>query len=120
MLSITKKFEFEAAHQLSPREVFGKCADVHGHTYKLEIEVTADSKMNGMIMNFSDLSKIVKENIIELVDHKFLNAVFERPTTAEEMVEAFRDIINAHLPTKIELIRIRLYETSNSFAQWIK
>lgn len=116
-ISITKMFEFEAAHFLPDYE--GACANVHGHSYKLEIEVTGPL-LQGMIMDFSVLKEIVKINVIDKYDHKHLNELFIRPT-AENMVCGI--VMNLHRVLKahhIDLIRVRLYETRTSYAEWRK
>jgi len=117
MLSITKQFEFEAAHFLPNHQ--GACCRLHGHSYKLEIEVSGEpntdelSASYGMIMDFGDLSKIVKENIIDVLDHHSLNNIILDPT-AENLVLWIKD----HLPIKVPLSRIRLWETSKAYCEW--
>ena len=118
MLSVTKIFEFEAAHHLPDYD--GPCRNVHGHSYRLEIEVTGSiqrqgSKM-GMIFDFSDLKKIVKKEIVDCYDHRDLNNIFDVPT-AENMVNEIVD----RLRSRIEgLNRVRLYETSTSYCEWTR
>jgi len=117
MLSITKQFEFEAAHFLPNHQ--GACCRLHGHSYKLEIEISGEpntdelSPSYGMIMDFGDLSKIVKENIIDVLDHHHLNNIISDPT-AENLVLWIKD----HLPIKVPLSRIRLWETSKAYCEW--
>ena len=117
MLSITKQFEFEAAHFLPNHQ--GACCRLHGHSYKLEIEISGESNTDelsasyGMIMDFGDLSRIVKENIIDVLDHHNLNTVIPDPT-AENLVYWIRD----HLPPMMSLSRIRLWETSKARCEW--
>ena len=119
MLSITKQFEFEAAHFLPNHE--GNCKRHHGHGYKLEIEISGKQDIKdfspslGMIMDFGDLSKIVKENIIDVLDHHSLNNIISDPT-AENLVLWIKD----HLPIKAPLSRIRLWETSKAYCEWKK
>ena len=119
MLSITKKFEFEAAHFLPDYE--GPCKNTHGHTYKLEVslggELTPEAGYFGMIYDFSLLKKTVQEEIISKMDHSLLNNFFKNPT-AELMVCWIRDQLITKFGTS--LIRVRLYETSNSYAEWAR
>jgi len=117
MLSITKQFEFEAAHFLPNHQ--GACCRLHGHSYKLEIEISGETNTDdlsasyGMIMDFGDLSKIVKENIIDVLDHHNLNTIISDPT-AENLVLWIKE----HLPIKAPLSRIRLWETSKAYCEW--
>lgn len=117
-VTITKKFEFEAAHRLPKHK--GICANVHGHTYKLEVEVEREDKqMNeeGMIVDFSILKQLVNVNIIELMDHKYLNDIFEDPTAENMVFWIFNKLKGVFLDHNMCLVRVRLYETSNSYAE---
>ena len=134
-IEVTKIFRFEAAHKLPNYE--GDCANLHGHSYKLEVTVRRafgkalafeneyDNDTSTlpateyMVMDFKELSKIVKENIIKDVDHKYLNDIFEYPT-AENMVYTFAEILHNKLPSNVFLVRVRLWETESSFAEYIE
>lgn len=119
MITVTKHFEFESAHCLENHP--GKCRNVHGHSYKLEVEVSGEKNDQGMIIDFGDLKSIVNIEIIEKLDHKMLNEVFDFPVTAENMVEwiaqKLEPVLWDHFQVSLE--RIRLYETSSSYAEWI-
>lgn len=73
---VCKIFTFDAAHQLEGHK--GKCANVHGHTYKLEVivsgvPITADNPAEeGFVMDFGDIKEVVKEKIVDVLDHSFL------------------------------------------------
>lgn len=121
MLTVTKKFEFEAAHHLP--EYDGKCNNIHGHTFKLEVEVSdTDPVLNGndiystMIIDFGDLKRIVNEMIIDKLDHKYLNDIFAVAPTSETIViwivKELKEVFGVNLQ------RVRLHETSNSFSEW--
>lgn len=112
MLTITKCFEFEACHHLPEHP--GKCKNMHGHSYKLEVEVTGTPDTTGMIIDFGDLKKAVQTLIIDLFDHRDLNIYFETPT-AENMVVW---IVNLLEKENIPVVRVRLWETSTSYAEW--
>jgi len=70
---ITKEFKFECAHALTGYD--GKCSHIHGHSYKLRVTVKGKpiddpkSPKFGMVLDFNDLEKIIKENIIDKFDH---------------------------------------------------
>ncbi len=120
-ISITKRFGFESAHFL-PDKIYGKCERVHGHSYQLFVTVSSEKLVNNMVINFSDLSVIVKENIIDKVDHFLLNDVFPeiKFPTAENIILKFVDILESKFPDGVFLEKIKLFETANSFAEWTK
>ena len=80
---IKKIFEFSAAHNLIDYQ--GKCENLHGHNYKLEILLSGKLKDDGMVIDFVELKKIVKKAIIEELDHKYLNDIISQPT-AENII----------------------------------
>ena len=125
-ISVTKIFKFYAAHFLP--EHSGKCADLHGHTYRLEVTVARKDGglfsyvfSAGMVIDFSDLKAIVQREIIEKVDHKMLNDIFPFRTTAENMVIHFYEVLEQQLtPLDVEILKLRLWETQTSFAEVVK
>lgn len=141
-IRITKQFNFETGHALYGYD--GKCRNVHGHSYKLSVTVigkpitdTSHVKL-GMVIDFGDLKKIVKEEIVDKFDHA---TVFNKNTphvdlakelterghnviladyqpTSENMVIDFAKKIKVRLPKNIELFSLKLQETETSFAEW--
>jgi 6-pyruvoyltetrahydropterin/6-carboxytetrahydropterin synthase len=141
-IRITKQFSFETGHALYGYD--GKCKNVHGHSYKLSVTVigkpitdTSNVKF-GMVIDFSDLKKIVKEEIVDIFDHA---TVFNQNTphielakelknrghhvilvdyqpTSENMVIDFARKIKNRLPHDIQLHSLKLQETDTSFAEW--
>ncbi|MCY8487033.1 6-carboxytetrahydropterin synthase QueD [Bacillus atrophaeus] len=75
-VTICKTFSFDSAHQLVNHK--GKCANLHGHTYKLEVKLKMQPNMEsnstdeGFVIDFSDLKKIIKDEIIDKFDHAFI------------------------------------------------
>jgi 6-pyruvoyltetrahydropterin/6-carboxytetrahydropterin synthase len=141
-IRITKQFNFETGHALYGYD--GKCKNVHGHSYKLSVTVigTPISDRNnvkfGMVIDFTDLKKIVKEEIVDQFDHA---TVFNETTphvflakelsdrghhvilvdyqpTSENMVIDFAQKIKNRLPESIQLHSLKLQETDSSFAEW--
>ncbi|WP_103864407.1 6-carboxytetrahydropterin synthase [Aquimarina sp. I32.4] len=139
---ITKQFSFETGHALYGYD--GKCKNVHGHSYKLSVTVigtpitdTSHVKL-GMVIDFGDLKKIVKEDIEDVFDHA---TVFNKNTphlelakvlqdrghnvilvdyqpTSENMIIDFAKKIKAKLPENIKLHALKLKETETSYAEW--
>ena len=141
-IRITKQFSFETGHALYGYD--GKCKNVHGHSYKLSVTVigkpiTDNTNVKyGMVIDFSDLKKIVKTEIVDVFDHA---TVFNKNTphvelakelenrghnillvdyqpTSEMMVIDFSKKIKKHLPKNIKLHSLKLQETETSFAEW--
>ena len=141
-IRITKQFSFETGHALYGYD--GKCRNVHGHSYKLSVTVIGtpikdtDNVKYGMVIDFSDLKKIVKEEIVDVFDHA---TVFNKNTphvelakelsdrghsvllvdyqpTSEMMVIDFASKIKKRLPNNIQLHCLRLQETATSYAEW--
>lgn len=121
MLTVVKKFEFEAAHHLEDYE--GPCANVHGHSYKLYVGVSTVGEglgegSLGMIVDFKDLKELVTHCVIEPLDHKNLNEVLDCNPTAERIVEWIVKRLLIALSGTLILQMIRLYETEDSYAEW--
>lgn len=141
-IRITKQFNFETGHALYGYD--GKCRNVHGHSYKLSVTVigtpiTDNTNVKfGMVIDFSDLKKIVLEEVVDVFDHA---TVFNKNTphvelanelstrghhvilvdyqpTSENMVVDFAEKIKSRLPQDINLFSLRLQETESSFAEW--
>ena len=141
-IRITKQFSFETGHALYGYD--GKCKNVHGHSYKLSVTVigmpiTDRSNVKfGMVIDFTDLKKIVKEEIVDQFDHatvfngttphidlanELINRghhviVVDYQPTSENMVIDFAQRITSRLPEGISLFSLKLQETESSFAEW--
>jgi 6-pyruvoyltetrahydropterin/6-carboxytetrahydropterin synthase len=131
---ITRRETFNAAHKLwrenwsqeKNDEVFGKCSNHnwHGHNFTLYVTVKglphADT---GFVINLKDLSKIIKELIIEPLDHKNLN--LDVPfmqgilaSTENLVIEIWKILENPIREAGGELARIKLIETENNFVEY--
>jgi len=121
MITLTKKYGFEACHNLPHYD--GACHNLHGHSYHLDVTVTgkviADENHPkcGMIIDFKDLKAIVKKTVVDKYDHSYLNDYFENPT-AEIMVEKISLDIVAELPDNVSLVSVKLWETETSYAEY--
>lgn len=115
-ITVTKRFEFAYAHHLP--EYNGKCANLHGHTGILEVEIGQFLQLGsyeGMIIDFGELKRIVEEEIIKYFDHAYLNELISRPT-AENMVSWVVEKLDNVFGQALK--RIRIYETPDSYAEW--
>lgn len=114
---IGKHFEFEASHQLPEAECYGKCSNLHGHRYELQVEVSGDINSYGWICNFSDVKEVVKRLVINKLDHQHLNQFFDLPTAEHIAVWIYKQIEEEIKEKDYTLERVKLYETSNSYAE---
>ena len=145
-LSVTKIFRFEMAHALP--DYNGPCAHLHGHSYRLEVTLSTGAAetagTEGMVMDFSQLKKMVEETIIAQVDHALvldermdaalIDALQKVNTklvltpftpTSENLLLWFAQTIAGAIAQKpdwtargLRLQKLRLYETATSFAEW--
>lgn len=118
---VAKTFHFEAAHHLPGHR--GKCARLHGHSYRLEIALRGSIHQapgapdDGMVMDFEQLSALARSSVIERLDHQDLNEVTGIHTTAENLAHWIWDaLLSAGLPAQL-LYRVRLWETESSYAE---
>ena len=121
-ISIRTEFYFEAAHQLN-LSYMSKCENLHGHSYKCAVTITNnDDELNqdGMIVDFVEFKKIIKEKIEDKLDHNFLNNVFgEQNSTAEFMSKWIAEQIDIGLKEKnIKAFcsKVELNETAKNMA----
>lgn len=140
-IRVTKEFTFEMAHALLGYD--GSCKYVHGHSYGLSVTVLGNPIENlsspklGMVIDFGDLKKIVKETVVNLFDHAlvlnsktpkdsfnkkqelFDKVIFvEYQPTSENLAADFADRIHERLPDNMNLFSLRLRETATSYAEW--
>ena len=141
-IRITKQFSFETGHALYGYD--GKCKNVHGHSYKLWVTVLGEPVSDekdvklGMVIDFGDLKKMVKQEIVDVFDHA---TVFNKNTphlelaqelqsrghdvilvdyqpTSENMIQDFAEKIKVRLPEHLVLHSLKLQETETSYAEW--
>ncbi len=111
---ISKEFKFDSAHQLI--EYNGKCENLHGHTYKLRVTLKGEiDPKSGMIIDFTILKKIVNENIIEKLDHTFLNNIVKQPTAENIIQWIWNELKNLLTGKNYKLYELILWETEDSF-----
>lgn len=141
-IRVTKKFTFDMAHALDGYD--GPCKNIHGHTYTLSVTLKGKviesntNPKNGMVIDFGDLKKIVKEVILDKYDHALVlneNASYSKSEvisnefekvilapyqpTCENLLLHFVSILNLLFKDDIKLVSVKLEETPSSFAEWI-
>ncbi len=133
MIYLTRRETFNAAHRLyndywseeQNDNVFGKCANKnwHGHNYVLFVTVKGNPNPDtGFIVNVKELSAIIKEKVVDRLDHTNLNLDVDfipktiHPTT-ENLVKIIWEQLVPHI-TECALHSIKLYETENIYAEY--
>ena len=140
-IRITKIFHFEMAHALDNYD--GLCRNIHGHSYKLRVTLIGQpsqdesSPKKGMLIDFSDVKRMVQESIVDKYDHalvlnqhtdkkiidtlkdyyqKIITLPFQ--PTSELLLITFARILQDVLPANVKLFSLRLNETDTSYAEW--
>ncbi len=133
MLTVSKECVFDAAHVLSKHS--GQCKNLHGHTYRLVVEVEQSDAATDMVIDFKDLKGVMQEVILERFDHAF---IFDERSASESEIAAviakhsmksvglpFRSTAEnlacyffGQLAAHVNVRSVRLYETPASFATY--
>ena len=140
-IRVTKKFSFEMAHALWNYD--GPCRNIHGHSYVLSVTLIGEPindtnhPKNGMVVDFGDIKKWVRQSIVDDFDHSLLISgeadtenvsaslqMFNRlkimnfQPTCENLLIYIAEVIRKQLPDNIHLYSLKLKETATSFAEW--
>jgi len=132
---VTRIEQFSSAHRLhcnklgeaENAEMYGPCnnANGHGHNYKMEVTVKGPiDPVTGMVMNVTDLKKIIHEHVFDIMDHKHLDkdvAVFrdtDLVSTTENLVVVAWKFMADKLPEGVQLYRVKIHETMKNVAEY--
>lgn len=116
MFFITKEFTFDAAHNLTMYH--GKCEKLHGHTYKLQVTVAGEKQEEDMVIDFLKMKEIVRDEVLSVLDHSYINDVLSQPT-AENIAEwIFNKLSGKIRGNSFELYEVALWETPTSFVRY--
>ena len=133
-MKIAKDFRWEMAHRLQCHK--GKCFNLHGHSYKMQVEFEGNINPNtGMVLDYFDVKDIVGP-LVEELDHSVIisdkdsilidkiselnsaHVIVPFETTAENLVGYFLGkIAGEKLPKEITKIKVRVCETENTYAE---
>ena len=132
-MKVAKEFRWEMGHRLP--EYFGKCKNIHGHSYKMIIEFEGELNESEMIIDFYDIDRIIKP-LIGKLDHAFMvntkdkdvidfldkikskKLVVDFNSTVENICNFILDEIKKfELPENISSVAIRIYETNEDYAE---
>ncbi len=147
IMQITRRLEFDAGHRIPSHT--SQCRHLHGHRYAIEITlsgeiITTDGlSEQGMVMDYTEVKRIAKEQLVDAWDHAFLvyrndtavldflnslpnhkTVVLEVPPTAENLAMlAFKLLDSAYhhsFGNNLQLERVRIYETPNNWADCLR
>lgn len=141
VIRISKEFKFDMAHALLGYD--GLCRNIHGHSYTLVVTVKGtplddkESPKNGMLIDFKDLKSIIREAIINQLDHALLVnrdtpgelldmlrkhydkvVITDYQPTTENLIADIAGRVMRLLPPHLDLFSLRLRETDSSYAEW--
>ena len=132
---IAKDFYWEMSHRLPDHK--GLCKNIHGHSYKIRVELEGELNEEGMVLDYYDLKQLFLP-IIEVFDHSFIvdkddeiminflksnnfkHFIIQKTTTAEHIVEYIYNIVSENIKdqfSNIKNLKLRLYETEDVYAE---
>lgn len=142
-MKVTKEITFDVAHMLSYYE--GKCANLHGHTYRLQVTLEGNvGDVSHMVLDFNILKEVLNESVMDVFDHAVVFSDFKLrneaenelyawaetyekkyavipngKTTCEDMAPYIKQLISENLLSKqiTAFVSVRLWETPTSFAE---
>lgn len=130
MIAITKTVRFSAAHRYwrpewseeRNRKSFGRCVDMHGHNYLLEVTICGiPDSQTGMIIDLKEVKQILNQRILDRLDHRYLNETVplfrQQVPTTENLVLFIRDELRDAF-SGARLHRVRLWEDVDLYAEW--
>jgi 6-pyruvoyltetrahydropterin/6-carboxytetrahydropterin synthase len=132
MVTISKEFRWEMGHRLPGHPL---CQNVHGHSYRLVVEIQGEADDSGMVVDFGEVASIVRP-LVDQLDHSFMldpdDAVMRRVleehglkttrvpfrSTAENIARWFLDRVGPHLLAKptVSAVAVTVHETATSLA----
>jgi 6-pyruvoyltetrahydropterin/6-carboxytetrahydropterin synthase len=132
MVYLTRKAEFSAAHYYhnpeftveENRRIFGKCNNPHGHGHNYTLEVTVKGEVDqrsGFVLDLKQLKELMNREVIDVLDHRFLNQEIAEFKTLIPTTENLAISIWKRLESKFSvarLHRVRLYETPDLFVDY--
>jgi 6-pyruvoyltetrahydropterin/6-carboxytetrahydropterin synthase len=134
MIYITRREKFSAAHRLFNPDwtdeqnfkIYGDCSNPswHGHNYELWVTIKGEPDARlGYLVDLKNLSRIIRENVIDHVDHKNLNLEVEfmkgRMVSTENLAIAIWEVLDPYIrELKVQLHSVKVQETENNYAEY--
>ena len=132
MIFLSRRITFSSAHryyqpkfsEAENRKIFGRCYTEHGHGHNYVLEITVGGEtdpLTGMVINLVDVDQILKD-VTDPMDHHHLNhdvaAFKEEVPTTENLARYFFVEVKKHLPENVKLVRARVFEADNLWADY--
>ena len=132
LVYVTRREVFSASHRLYNKkwteernvEIFGKCSNVYGHGHNYILEVTVAGTVDpdtGYVIDTKELKKIIRENVVDKMDHKNLNMDVDFMTDVIPTAENIAIKVWEQLEDKItngKLYSVKIYETENNYFEF--
>jgi 6-pyruvoyltetrahydropterin/6-carboxytetrahydropterin synthase len=119
MFEVSVEETFAAGHAL--RGYRGKCENVHGHNYRVELTIVGEELDKiGLLVDFVEVKRLI-HGVVDRLDHRFINdlAPFDEINpSAENIAKYFYDEIAAHLPGPVRLGQVKIWETDITSATY--
>ena len=116
IMTIGSMFSFDAAHKLPDEEKYGKCKNLHGHRYDVEIQVKGEVESSGWLCDFHVLKDEVN-TVLNTLDHSYINDVVTIPTVENIIIYVYQKIKDKIEDLGVSIYKIRIYETKNCYAE---
>ncbi len=111
IVTVSQEFEFHAAHFLAWHP--GQCKNLHGHTYRVQVDVQGGLDERGIVIDFDELSDAVWTKPLEPLDHSLLNDHLDNPTAERLGIH----ILSKAEASGLKLSEVRVWETAKSLAK---
>jgi 6-pyruvoyltetrahydropterin/6-carboxytetrahydropterin synthase len=114
MFTVFCEMTFDAAHSLPSLPEGHKCRGVHGHSYRVVVEVSGELNEHGFVVDYGEIKEVLGEAIAR-VDHTNLNDMFDRPST-EILAEYFWQMVSAEIGG---VSAVTVYETPGNGCRYV-
>jgi 6-pyruvoyltetrahydropterin/6-carboxytetrahydropterin synthase len=109
---LKREFSFDAAHRLE--RYHGKCENLHGHTYRLSVEIEGLPDAEGMIVDFAQVKETVDREVISKFDHSYLNDTIRQPSAENIARFVFERLEPLLKGPNYSLSAVQVWETPKS------
>ena len=103
-LELSKIFHFDMAHRLSFYQ--GKCRNLHGHTYRMEVTLAGETDTNGMVMDFNEMKALIHREVVDVLDHS--TVIYEKD-----------ELLMKHFPKELQHVVLPFEITAENLSRWI-
>jgi len=111
---VTKEFTFDSAHFLP--NYHGKCENMHGHTYRLQVTVEGPVDKDGLVIDFALLKQAVKKQVLDKLDHHLINDTIKVASAENVAIWIWKQLVaSSEFLKKVRLREVKLWENANSF-----